>query len=85
MPTNEEIFGQLIQLNALYSHLIHFFSGKIEYLRKKHHEDVREFNRSRRIAQARVSQGLKDKLNERRSRRSRMDMHSRQLEALKEN
>ena len=45
---------------------------------------MQEFTRNQRLTQARVSQGLKEKLNERRSRRSRLEMHSRQLEALRE-
>lgn len=61
-----------------------FISGKIEMLRHQHNQDVHEFSRSRMLTQARMSQGLKDKLQQRRSRRSRMEMHSRQMEALKE-
>lgn len=59
-------------------------TGKIELLRHQHHQDLSDFARSQKLTQARMTQGLKEKLNQRRSRRSRMEMHSRQMEALKE-
>lgn len=43
-----------------------------------------EFEQNQRLIRVRIAQGLKDKLNERRSRRSRLDMHRRHLEALRE-
>lgn len=43
-----------------------------------------EFEENQRMIRVRIAQGLKDKLNERRSRRSRLDMHRRHLEALQE-
>lgn len=58
--------------------------GKIVQLRNKHIREMQEYEQNQRMNKVRMSQGLKEKLNERRSRRSRMEMHKRQLEALQE-
>ncbi|KAI1280557.1 hypothetical protein HDE_13704 [Halotydeus destructor] len=58
--------------------------GKIEQLRSIHKRDVQELSRAQKLNQARMVQDLKEKLNQRRSRRTRLDMHSRQMEALRE-
>lgn len=43
-----------------------------------------DLERNQKLNQARVTQGLKEKLQARRSRRSRLQMHNRELEALRE-
>jgi len=58
--------------------------GKIAQLRNKHTRVMAEFEQTQNLIRVRMSQGLQDKLNDRRSRRSRMEMHRRQLEALQE-
>ena len=65
--------------------LSHFHTvGKIVQIRNKHTREMAEFEQNQRMIRVRMAQGLKDKLNDRRSRRSRMEMHKRQLEALQE-
>lgn len=58
--------------------------GKIAQLRNKHTQEMAEFEQNQRMIRVRMSQGLQDKLNNRRSRRSRQQMHRRELEALQE-
>ena len=58
--------------------------GKIEYLRNRYKQELSDFQKSLKLNQVRTAQGLKDKLQARRSRRSRMQMHNRELEALQE-
>lgn len=58
--------------------------GKIVQLRNRHNREMAEFEQNQRLIRVRIAQGLKDKLNDRRSRRSRMEMHRRHLEALQE-
>lgn len=45
---------------------------------------MQEFEQNQLMNKARMSQGLKEKLNVRRTRRNRIEMHKRQLEALQE-
>lgn len=58
--------------------------GKIIQIRNKHNREMQEFEQSQLINKARMNQGLRDKLNVRRTRRTRIEMHKRQLEALQE-
>ena len=83
MPSTDEIFGKFFELReTIPSNTFLSVSGKIEYLRQRHKKELSELSQNQRLAQAKMSQGLRDKLNQRRSRRSRLDMHSRQQEAL---
>lgn len=90
IPSMDQIFGQFLFSSFIFvsDTKIHgcllLQSGKIDFLQKRHKQDLKEYTRNQRLAQARMTQGLNEKLNERRSRRSRMEMHSRQMEALKE-
>ncbi|XP_074593033.1 BH3-only protein sayonara isoform X1 [Brevipalpus obovatus] len=58
--------------------------GRIESIRNKHEREIMDLQRNKKINQVRVAQGLKEKLQSRRSRRSRMRMHERELGALQE-
>ncbi|XP_053211083.1 uncharacterized protein LOC128394747 isoform X2 [Panonychus citri] len=58
--------------------------GRIEFLRNRHKKEIMDLERNQKMNQARVTQGLKEKLQARRSRRSRLQMHNRELEALRE-
>ncbi|XP_054162260.1 uncharacterized protein LOC128960213 [Oppia nitens] len=58
--------------------------GKIEQIRNQHKRATQEFQKTQRLNQARMSHGLKQKLHQRKSRRSRMELHRRELEALRE-
>ncbi|OTF79222.1 hypothetical protein BLA29_013363 [Euroglyphus maynei] len=59
-------------------------TGKITQIHQKHLREMQEFEQNQLLNKARMSQGLKEKLNVRRSRRNRIEMHKRQLEALQE-
>ena len=69
---------------ALVDTHVTIFAGKIVQLRNRHTREMAEFEQNQRMIRVRIAQGLKDKLNDRRSRRSRLEMHRRQLEALQE-
>ncbi|GFY60603.1 uncharacterized protein TNIN_369181 [Trichonephila inaurata madagascariensis] len=56
--------------------------GKIDELRKKHAVEMADFEKAQTINKARTTQGLQEKLQARRSRRSRMQNHEREIEAL---
>ncbi|XP_025018467.1 uncharacterized protein LOC107371824 isoform X2 [Tetranychus urticae] len=58
--------------------------GRIESLRNRYKKEIMDLERNQKLNQARVTQGLKEKLQARRSRRSRLQMHNRELEALRE-
>ena len=58
--------------------------GKIQQLRRQHSQEMEDFEAAQSLNRAKVSQSLKEKLIDRRSRRYRMEMHRRQLEALQE-
>ncbi|CAL1261293.1 unnamed protein product [Larinioides sclopetarius] len=56
--------------------------GKIDELRKKHAVEMADFEKAQTMNKARTTQGLQEKLQARRSRRSRMQNHEREIEAL---
>ncbi|XP_054708517.1 uncharacterized protein LOC129218305 [Uloborus diversus] len=56
--------------------------GKIDELRKKHAVEMADFEKAQTINKARTTQGLQEKLQARRSRRSRMQNHEREIEAM---
>ncbi|GIY91261.1 uncharacterized protein CDAR_127261 [Caerostris darwini] len=56
--------------------------GKIDELRKKHAVEMADFEKAQTINKARTTQGLQEKLEARRSRRSRMQNHEREIEAM---
>ncbi|KAG8177962.1 hypothetical protein JTE90_014705 [Oedothorax gibbosus] len=56
--------------------------GKIDELRKKHAVEMADFEKAQTINKARTTQGLQEKLQARRSRRSRMQNHEREIEEL---
>ncbi|XP_075589303.1 uncharacterized protein LOC124496321 [Dermatophagoides farinae] len=58
--------------------------GKITQIHQKHLREMQEFEQNQLMNKARMSQGLKEKLDVRRCRRNRIEMHKRQLEALQE-
>ncbi|RWS27935.1 uncharacterized protein B4U80_00203 [Leptotrombidium deliense] len=58
--------------------------GKIQEVRNRHRQEILDFQRAQKMNQIRMMQGLKSKLAERRHRRSRMEMHNRELQALSE-
>ncbi|XP_076324439.1 uncharacterized protein LOC143232658 [Tachypleus tridentatus] len=57
--------------------------GKIDELKKHHELHVQDFQKSQAMNHARMEVGLKEKLNARRNRRNRLQMHSEELQALK--
>ncbi|XP_022242319.1 uncharacterized protein LOC106460009 [Limulus polyphemus] len=56
--------------------------GKIDELKKRHETQVQDFQKSQAMNHARMEVGLKEKLNARRNRRNRLQMHSEELQAL---
>lgn len=93
IPSNNEVFGKFSAYRRYWrkkktSFIISIgnflVTGKIMQLRNKHIREMQEYEQNQRMNRVRVTQDLKEKLNERRSRRSRMEMHKRQLEALQE-
>lgn len=56
--------------------------GKIDELRKKHAVEMADFEKAQTINKARTTQGLQEKLQARRSRRSRMQNHEKEIEAM---
>ena len=89
IPSDSEIFGTVVMMVDVFAnaHLNYVFyppPGKIVQLRNRHNREMAEFEQNQRLIRVRIAQGLKDKLNDRRSRRSRMEMHRRHLEALQE-
>ena len=48
-------------------------SDDIDNLKKKHEQDMEEFQKQQEVNKARMEQGLQDKLRSRRSRRRRQD------------
>lgn len=61
---------------------IFWISGKIDELRKKHAVEMADFEKAQTMNKARTTQGLQEKLQARRSRRSRMQNHEREIEAM---
>lgn len=49
--------------------------GNIDQLKKKHEEDIAEFEKAQEMNKARVEQGLQEKLQARRNRKKRMQLH----------
>lgn len=82
IPKKEEIFGNQTQLPG--STDSDFISGRIESIRNRHKREIMDLQRSQKINQVRVVQGLREKLQSRRTRRSRIRMHERELGALQE-
>lgn len=56
--------------------------GRINELKQRFKEEQEQVRRQQQFSQAKVAQGLKDKLMERRHRRSRAQMHEREAAAL---
>ncbi|XP_023224348.1 uncharacterized protein LOC111625436 [Centruroides sculpturatus] len=56
--------------------------GKIDELRKRHAAEMEEFKKAQTLNKARMVQGLQEKLEMRRNRRSRILMHERESAAL---
>lgn len=56
--------------------------GKIDELRKRHAAEMEEFKKAQTLNKARMVQGLQEKLEVRRNRRSRILMHERESAAL---
>lgn len=84
IPSDSEIFGTLTWTPSVPFHSPFPFAGKIVQLRNRHTREMAEFEQNQRLMRVRIAQGLRDKLSDRRSRRSRNEMHRRHLEALQE-
>lgn len=50
--------------------------GNIDQLKKKHEEEIAEFEKAQEMNKARVEQGLQERLQARRNRRKRMQLHN---------
>lgn len=75
-------------ISIIFFSLVYFLSiavcvlGKIDELRKKHAVEMADFEKAQTINKARTTQGLQEKLQARRSRRSRMQNHEREIEEM---
>jgi len=56
--------------------------GNIDQLKKKHEEEIAEFEKAQEMNKARVEQGLQERLQARRNRRKRMQLHNAETAAL---